>query len=190
MKLLFVDTETTGLDFNVNGLIQIAGIIEIDGKIKEEFDFRCNIMPGQMIADSALKVTGKTREQIAAYPDSRDVFNKLRWTFDKYIDRFNKKDKFHMVGQNIHFDYGFLNKFFLNHGNQYFYAYVNYHLIDTLAATALFSLAGHFDLPDMKLATVAEHFGIKLDAHDALNDIRVTREILYKYIDMVKGVKI
>jgi len=39
MKLLFLDVETTGVDNSKNGIIQLSGIIEIDGVIKEEFNF-------------------------------------------------------------------------------------------------------------------------------------------------------
>ena len=39
-KLLYFDTETTGLDPVRNGIIQIAGIIVIDGEVKEEFNIK------------------------------------------------------------------------------------------------------------------------------------------------------
>ena len=36
----------------------------------------------------------------------------------------------------------------------------------------------HFDFNDHKLGTVCEQLGIELDAHDAMNDIRATRELV------------
>lgn len=35
-KLFFFDLETTGVKFWKNGIHQIAGVIEIDGEVKEE----------------------------------------------------------------------------------------------------------------------------------------------------------
>lgn len=40
MKLLYIDTETTGVDPMQNGIVQISGCIEVDGELKEEFDLR------------------------------------------------------------------------------------------------------------------------------------------------------
>ena len=40
MKILYLDTETTGITAN-SAVIQFAGIIEIDGEVKEEFNIRC-----------------------------------------------------------------------------------------------------------------------------------------------------
>ncbi len=39
---------------------------------------------------------------------------------------------------------------------------------------------GFINLPNYKLTTVAEYFGIKLDAHEAMSDILATRKIVKK----------
>ena len=186
MKLLFLDTETTGVDNTKNGIIQIAGIVEIDGAVKEGIQHDVPAVSGQAVSPDALKVTGKTMDEIRAYPEPQAAYRDLVAILDRYIDRYDKTDKFYMVGQNTKFDYDFLTAWFKNNGNPYFYAYVAYHLIDLIQATALFTVAGHFKLENMKLATVAKHFGIPLKAHDAMNDIRATREIFYRYVDLLK----
>ncbi|NCC60072.1 MAG: 3'-5' exonuclease [Verrucomicrobiae bacterium] len=188
MKLLFLDCETTGVDNTKNGIIQIAGIIEIDGIVKEEFNLRCRPFKGQIYTLEALRVTGITKEEIEAYPEPREAYMTLIALFEKYISRYDKTDKFYMVGQNTKFDYDFMNAWFRNNGNNFFYAYIFYHLIDVIQATALFTVAGRFKLPDMKLATVAEHFGIPLKAHDAMEDIRATRQIFYTYAALIKQI--
>ena len=189
MKLLFLDTETTGLDPSKNGIIQIAGMVEIDGEIRGEFDFKCQPFPGQVVAEEALKVTGKTMEEIKAYPPPQEAYRSFCAILDAHVDKYNKADKFYMVGQNTKFDYDFMTAWFKNCGNPYFYGYVAYHLIDVIQATAIFTVAGHFKLPNMRLATVAEHFGIPLKAHDALEDIRATRQVFYKYAEIIKNAK-
>ena len=42
MNILWVDVETTGLDRHRHGIIQIAGMVEVDGEVVETFDLRMN----------------------------------------------------------------------------------------------------------------------------------------------------
>lgn len=190
MKLLFIDTETTGLDPIQNAVIQIAGIVEIDGVVKEEFNLLARPFPGELYSNEALNVTGRSIEEIKGFPYPADTFRTLMGIFEKYINRYDKRDKFHMVGQNPKFDYDFLARWFVKNGNRYFYAYVQYHLIDLIVASTLFKLAGLINVPDAKLGTMSKHFGIAHDAHDALGDIKVTRELFYKYIEFMKQIKV
>lgn len=41
MKIMWLDTETTGLNKEKCDIIQLSGIIVIDGEEKERFDFYC-----------------------------------------------------------------------------------------------------------------------------------------------------
>ena len=188
MKILFIDLETSGIDPHKHGVIQIAGVIEVDGAVAEEFSFDCSLYPDQACDPKALQVTGKTPQQISGYPAPGLAYKSLLAIFDKYIDRYNKNDKFHMVGQNPQFDYAFLTEFFRRNGNAYFYAYVQYYLIDLIAITALFRSAGKIDVPNMKLPTMTAYFGIKHKAHDAMEDIKATRQLYHLYADLIRQV--
>ncbi len=64
MKLIFIDVETTGIECPETGLIQLAGIVEIDGEEKQRFDFRNRPFPEDEIAEEALAVNGITEEQL------------------------------------------------------------------------------------------------------------------------------
>ena len=64
MKIFYFDLETTGVKFWKNGIHQISGAIEIDGEIKEEFDYHVQPYERAEIEDEALAVGGVTREQI------------------------------------------------------------------------------------------------------------------------------
>lgn len=186
MKLLFLDTETTGLDAAKHGVIQISGIIEIDGVIKDEFDFRCRPFKGDMMTKEALDMHKLTAEDLKDLPEPQDTYKMILEVFDKHIDRYNKNDKFFMVGQNTKFDYDMMSEWFKKNGNGFFYAYIFYHLIDIVSATALFKVAGKVTVDNMKLETMAKFFNIELKAHNSLNDIRATREIFYRYVELVK----
>jgi DNA polymerase-3 subunit epsilon len=189
VKLLFLDTETTGLDDRKHGIVQIAGLVDIDGDVKEEFNFHCNICPGQEIDAKASEVNGLTADMIKEYPPAVEVYQKVLKIFDKYINRYDKTDKFYLVGQNIQFDYKFMNKWFYNHGNQYLYSYIHYHKIDIITLSAMLTVSGLMKTNNMKLASVAEFFGIPLKAHDALEDILACRSIFYKFSDMLRNVR-
>lgn len=187
MKLLFLDTETTGLEPGTHGVVQIAGIIEIDGEVKEEFDFLCRPFEGQIYDARALEVNKRTMEEIKAFPDPREVYDKIKAIFGKYVDRFNRNDRFTIAGQNVAFDFDMMEAWWNRCGDKYWYAFVDFRGVDIITATALFQAAGHFKLPNMKLETVAAHFGIPLKAHDALHDIRATREIYHRYVNMIRN---
>lgn len=187
MKLLFIDCETTGLDPDKHALIQVAAIIEIDGQVKEELNVKMKPYKGQLVSGQALETTGIKLADLEGFPAPEEGYKQILGLFDRYIDKFNKLDKFHMVGQNPRFDHEFLNEFFYRNGNEYLYSYIKYHLIDLVALSAAMIMAGKMPLKDMKLETVATHLGIEHDAHDALSDIRVTREIFYRYINFIKA---
>ena len=188
MKLLFLDTETTGLCPIKNGPVQISGIIEIDGEVKEEFDFYCKPFPNKILTYEALQVIGKTKEEVESYPDPKETYQKLLKIIEKYIDRYNKNDKFYLVGQNTKFDYDMMTQWFKDNGNNFFYAYIAYHLIDIITVTALFNISGIIKTKNMKLSTIAEHYGIEFKAHNSMEDIRVSRQIFYKFVDHVKKI--
>ena len=188
MKMLFIDLETTGTEPGRHGVVQIAGIIEIDGKVVEEFELKSHPFPGQTYDSEALRVIGKTEEEIGSYPEPHLAYKAIVCLFNKYIDRYNKADKLHMVGQNPRFDYDFLTAFFQNNGDKFLYAYIKYHLIDLIAATALFQAAGKIKVPNMKLETVSSYFGIEYKAHDAKEDVRITRKLYYTYVNLIKQI--
>lgn len=98
MKLLFFDLETTGTNPGRNGIHQISGQVVIDGIVKESFDFHVQPNPKADIEDEALAVAGVTREQIAKYPAMGTVYRQFVAMLGKYVDKYNSKDKFFLVG--------------------------------------------------------------------------------------------
>jgi len=189
-KFIFLDCETTGLDPVINAPIQISGIIDIDGVVQEEFDFYVKPFHNKKIDDYALKVNNLTKEKIETFEEPKIVYNKLISIFDKYTDRYNKFDNLIMVGYSCLFDYNMLDQFFKDCGNNYFYAYAKRtQAIDLLPISMLMKLAKRIEVDNLKLETCAKAFNLEFKAHNSMEDIRVTRELFYKYLDIVKGVK-
>lgn len=180
-KLFFYDLETTGTNPGRNGIHQISGEIVIDGKSVETFDFKVQPNPKAQIEDAALAVGGVTREQIMAYPPMGQVYTQLVTMLAKYVNKYDKTDKFHLVGYNNRgFDDNFFRGFFLQNGDNYFGSWFWADSIDVLVLASTFLAERRAELPNFKLATVADFLGIDTTAgklHDASFDIYVTKAV-------------
>jgi DNA polymerase-3 subunit epsilon len=180
-KIFYFDLETTGTRFWKDGIHQISGIIEIDGEIKENFDFKVRPNPQAEISDEALNVGGVTREQISAYPEMRGVYDQLIEILGKYVDKFQKTDKFHLCGYNNRgFDDPFLRAWFVQNGDQYFGSWFWSDSIDVMVLASNYFMDERPSMIDFKLKTVCKQAGIEIDEtklHDAIYDIMLTKEL-------------
>lgn len=185
MKMIFVDTETTGLDPKLNDIVQLAYIIEIDGEEKERGELYMQPVDYTTISPEALKVNGLTIEKLKTFPSSKEQHGKFVKILSKYVNRYNKYDKFMMVGYNGYFDKEFMNQWFLKNGDKYFGSLIDYHILDAMALINILRYKKIINLENSKLETASKHFGIKMDAHDAMSDINATRELFYKLMNFI-----
>ena len=187
MKLVFFDLETTGTNPGKHGIHQISGQIVIDGVVKESFDFHVQPNPKALIEEEALKVGGVTREQILAYPPMQQVYQEFVAMLGKYVDKFNKKDKFFLVGyNNAAFDNQFLRGFFLQNGDVYFGFWFWSNSIDVMVLASAYLATRRPEMENFKLSTVAKTLGIVVNddsLHDAMYDIELTKAVF----DIVTG---
>ena len=173
-KLFLFDLETTGVKHWKNGIHQISGAIVIDGEIKEEFNKHVCPNPACQIEKDALNVSGVTEEQIKAYPDMLHVYQSLIQMLSKYVDKYNKKDKFHLVGyNNASFDNHFFRAFFVQNGDNYFGSWFWSDSIDLMVLASNHLRTVRSTMENFKLMTVAKQLGIEIDEsklHDASYD--------------------
>lgn len=185
-KILYADTETTGLDPKIHDIVQLAVIIEIDGKVKEKLQWFVQPFNWKDINAEALKINGFTIEQLKTFTEPIAVYRNLILIFDKYIDRYNKNDKFGLAGYNGQFDRRMLNEFFLKNGDKYFGSYVDYHILDPASLLYLLEYKGALRLKDYHLETACKYFNIEIKAHDAMEDIIATRKLTHKLLEYIK----
>jgi len=183
MKVLYIDVETTGLDFIDNDIIQLSGIIEVDEVILETFDFKIKPFNFSSISKDALIVNGFSLELCKSFPDPMKVYEEFKNILNKYVDRFNKRDKFYVCGYNVHFDLNFLDYFFRKNNDVFFYAYCNRKYLDPLPILYFLDYKNRICLNNYRLETVCRYFNINIKAHDSLSDVRATYKLLKKLRD-------
>ena len=176
-KIFYFDVETTGLYASKHDIVQFAAIIEIDGVIKETVNLRMKPTNFETISQKALDVTGLTLEDLKSYPDSHEVFDELVEVLDKYIDRFNKLDKFQIVGQNVQFDVKFFEALFKKNENNYYGSYFSRYTADPYELFKFMKSHGIVNYANLRLGTICDKLKIPIDAHDALSDVTATREL-------------
>lgn len=181
IKKIYVDTETSGLNPDTDALLEIGGLICIEGQQNEEFELFAKPFDGDRITDEALKVNGKTHEEIAIYQPPRAMHSRFTEMLSMYVDKFNKKDKFFIYGWNSDFDDRFLRAFFRKCGDRYYGSYFLWPSINVAALVTHYLNKTRFSIDDFHLHTVAEWFAIPVDyeaRHGALYDAILTKQVL------------
>jgi DNA polymerase-3 subunit epsilon len=184
MKLVLFDIETTGIDSVKHGIHQISGKIIVNGQVKETFDFKVRPKDDAVYDAAALEVGKVTKEQLLAYPTMREVHAKFVTMLDKYVNKYDKTDKFFLVGyNNAHFDNPFLRQWFVDNGNKYFGSYFWSNSFDCMVLATATLAEKRATMPDFKQATVAAALGVVIESeklHDASYDIELCHAIYDK----------
>lgn len=183
-KLFFYDLETTGTKFWKNGIHQISGIITVGGREMERFNFHVMPNPMALIEEEALRVGNVTKDQIMAYPPMREVHGKIVEMLGRYVNKYDKKDKFHLVGyNNCSFDNQFFRAFFVQNSDNYFGSWFWSDSIDVMVLASQYLKDKRREMENFKLATVAKALDVEVsddNLHDALYDIYLTMQVYKK----------
>lgn len=95
---IVLDTETTGLDYTREKMVEFAAVRLENGKIKDEFQTLIN--PEQHIRKSSIAIHGITQEMVADAPTESEIMPKILEFIGDYP----------IVAHNAIFDYSFLNE--------------------------------------------------------------------------------
>lgn len=186
MKFIWCDTETTGLKPENAAPFQVAMIFvstqKINGeKVKDETERIFYMNPfdvsGIEYNEDAGKVHGYSKEIIESFEPSKIVCKKIAEFLD-YCEKFRNEEKLFLCGYNVGFDNDHMISIFKHHGidfTQYFHK--NYLDVFEQVKTAGVQKILPY-LPNRKLVTIAEFLHVDLsNAHDAMGDIKATREV-------------
>ncbi len=175
----FIDTETTGLNAERHEIIEVAGIIvritnpadSASYEVLDQFEYR--IKP-ERIGDAdplSLKIN---HYDPSAWGDALPL--------EEVMHRIGEKTEGAvMVGHNVAFDAGFLEKAFQKTGilNR-----MHYHKLDTISmAYAL--LHGNKEVDHLSLRALCDYFEIEQSAqHEALADVQATLALYKKLMSL------
>lgn len=180
-KLLWLDTETTGLNPKVNGLREVAFIIVINDieveKVTLFIDPR-SYKKDIEINNEALELSGKTVDMFDSYGRSDKSFELLIETLDKHINKEDKEDYFTLAGYNTKFDNDFLKEWFNDNGHGEEYKnYIHYKMLDVFSLVMPLKHIGLIKTVNDKLQTICNYFSIPIKAHEAMGDIEATKKL-------------
>ncbi len=182
-KLLFIDTETGGLDPDEHSLLSLAMVVWDDMKITDSTEI--------LINDGQLKVT---KEALSINNINIEEHKKQAITpseaVEKMIDfirkNFPEKRKITVAGHNVHFDIDFL-KVLLNNTGINFSHYFSHRIIDTSSILYYLYLSGSIKQKATSSDEAFLLFEIKVNGrHTALGDAIATAELFNKLISLMQ----
>lgn len=178
---VFYDLETTGTKPNRHSIHQIAGLIEIDGRIDREFDIKTRPHPKAEILSEALEVGNVTEAEILAYQPMKEAYIEFTAMMLEYVDKYDTQDKAYLVGyNNRYFDDVFLRAWFEQNGDKYIGSYFWNNTLDVLVLATEYLINRRAQMPGFKLMQVCAELGIEYDEsrlHDGIYDVKLTRDI-------------
>ena len=167
---LFIDLETGGLYANQHSILQVAAVFtDLDFKIQGYFMSYVKPHPELKVTKEALLINQLNWDELNNAPQESAIALALH----HFASMVGQKGRF--AGYNCQFDLEFLSLMWKRHNIESIPYEVPW--LDIYAA-AKSKLGNNAGLPNFKLGSVANHFGINTaGAHDALQDLFMTIEI-------------
>jgi len=154
--IIAIDVETTGISPEKERMIEIGALRPETGEI-----FKTLINPGRPLPERITELTGITDEMLLGAPEEAEAIADLMGFL---------QDDIILLGHNISFDHSFLVQAI----RRCRFPEPQFLGIDTLKLSRVLCP----ELPNKKLETMVEHFGLTNErAHRAFEDARVTVEL-------------
>lgn len=165
---IVVDLETTGLEPNLDSIVEIGAIKVINGEIVDEKTTL--VHPGIFVPQVTTDITGITTEMLIGQP----AFDKI---VDEYLDFIGEDGVF--VAHNAEFDFAFFNSHLRRMKRP--------ELVNPYVCTFKLAKAVHPNLSRYGLGALVEVFGIELpQAHRAVHDARATAHLFIKFLKVLQ----
>ena len=182
MILLYIDTETTGLNTATCSIWQLSGYISDTATgVSDSFDYKMRPYRNEIISKEAAAKTGVTQEELDSYPSQSEVFSNFTALLGKYVDLEDWNQRVTPVGYNVSFDLDFLRSWFtFNNSATLFSKNIYFPGIDVMYLAAYYLLGERSKMRNFQLSTVYEKLTGKslANAHNAMADIDATKELL------------
>lgn len=184
-KILFIDTETGGLNPAEHSLLSIALVVWQDLKIIDSIELFINdgvlSVTEQAIEINKIDLEEHKKNSIAP----TDAIKKIKEFLQTHFENLDNST-ITLAGHNINFDVNFL-RFFLIKNNENFSTYFSHRFIDTSSILYYLFLSERLKCKALSLSEAFQLFGIKIEnRHTALGDAIATAELFTKLILLTK----
>lgn len=164
-KILFIETQATGIDSSRCAIYKMAGIIceeTITGlKETKRFDYYVSPFEKARVEDKALWLGGVTRAELSLYESEGEVFKRFLTLLDNTVNVRDPKDKIYICSFSASsYDVPFLKNFFLRNGSQRFRDYFYVQTLDLMCLAAFALINEREGMPDFHLETTAKFLGV------------------------------
>jgi len=182
MKILFIDTETGGLDPNKHSLLSIGLVLFEDNAIIDSTEIYIK-EEEYRVTPYAMKINGINLYELYEKGVSPDI------AVEKIIDFVSNNDEKKIIvgGHNVNFDIGFLKQLFAKTPYSY-NKYISHRYIDVASILKIFTDVKYFDKEVHSLDDAIEYFDIKIEnRHSALDDAIATALVYNELKDILNS---
>lgn len=186
MKVLWCDTETTGLEPENSGAFQVAMLYKYGADKTKAWQRLFFMNPldeekGIIYHEEAYNTHGVKKETIEGYAKAADIMPVIATFLMDYGKGFADEGKFEKLffaGYNPAFDWKHLDALFRRYTEYKMSDFFEPKLLDVLEQVKRATAMGKLNTLNKKLTTVCKSLEIPLEnAHDAMGDIEATREL-------------
>lgn len=181
--MLFIDTETGGLNPDKHSLLSLAMVVWEDMEIIDSQEILIN--DGKLsVTEEALSIN---KIDIGKHRKSAIISSQAIKKIILFIRRhFPYQRKITIAGHNVHFDVNFLRLFF-SRNNENFSKYFSHRIIDTSSILYYLYLAGHLKHRAISSDEAFDLFEIKVEGrHTAIGDAIATAKLFTKLLYLTK----
>ena len=182
-RLLFIDTETGGMDPDKHSLLSVAMVVWEKMEIMDSQEILINdgILSVTKEALSVNKIDIEKHKQSAI--SSSQAIGEIFSFLGKH---FPGKEKITLAGHNVHFDAGFLRAFFTAN-NKDFNEIFSHRIVDTSSILHYLYLAGKIKQRAISSDAAFQLFDIKVEGrHTAIGDAIATAKLFTRLLDLIK----
>lgn len=191
MNILFLDTETTGLDSGENAVIQIACEYHENGNLVKSFNKKFFSKNGEKrINLGALKVNKTSLSALHTAPPESIAVEE----FVDFLLSLNPKEQVVLCCENVVFDLGFVKELLKKYNIEGLDAIFSYRVLDTATIALFLKTAGVLKVEKLGLTNVAKSLGLEEPSttgfHDASYDTKIMAKVYYKMLELTKDLNI
>jgi len=181
-KILFIDTETGGIDPASHSLLSLALVVWKELEVRASIEILVN--------DGVLNVTEKALEingiNLGEHKKKAVSPVLALQQFDQFLDiHFSRDEKIILGGHNINFDVNFLNAFLTRNGYN-FQQRFSHRFVDTSSILFYLYLTGKIKRKLTASQDAFDYFGITVPGrHTALGDVFATAQLFSKLVSIL-----